>query len=211
MKSMLIFVLIMSIGLCSAQINSHLQLDQILPMAVRGTLTLYNNYSFDHTWYFGDLGDFEIMVDGVGSAVAYPAVPHEVTILAHDSLTVQVEHHNFIPYTIGNHYAQACILQEGRQPFGNIVPFEIEDSSSSQDMFAPGISVYPNPFSDEIKINSTQPGMIRIYNLRGQVLREIYAPAEIIWDGKDKSGRRCPPGIYFIHSEGLSDKIFKTN
>jgi len=211
MKSMLIFVLIMSIGLCSAQINSHLQLDQILPMLVRGTLTLYNNYSFDHTWYFGDAGDFEIMVNGEGSAVAYPAIPHEVTILANDSLTVYVEHHNFIPYSIGIHYAQACILQAGHHPFGNIVPFEIQDPSSSQDMLAPGISVYPNPFSDEIKINSTKPGMIRIYNLRGQVLREIYAPSEIIWDGKDKHGRNCPPGIYFIHSEGLREKILRTN
>lgn len=66
---------------------------------------------------------------------------------------------------------------------------------------------YPNPFRNpgEIKIpvsiREDESGLIRIINLRGQVLQE-YDLSEgahtVLWDGDDSNGNQCGNGIYYV-------------
>ena len=66
---------------------------------------------------------------------------------------------------------------------------------------------YPNPFNPETKIMFQLPAtsqvQISIFNLKGELVRTLVdgtQPAgifEILWDGRDQSGRVSPSGIYF--------------
>ncbi len=65
------------------------------------------------------------------------------------------------------------------------------------------LSVYPNPFNSSISITTggISDGLVEIYNLLGQEIREfdINLPGEIIiWNGKNSQNDDCPSGIYFV-------------
>ncbi|MDM7925038.1 MAG: alpha/beta hydrolase-fold protein [bacterium] len=76
--------------------------------------------------------------------------------------------------------------------------------------FRPGSPVllgnYPNPFNPETRIQYTVPGPgdveIRIFCASGGLIRTLQQRAssagrfEVRWDGKDRSGRPVPTGIY---------------
>lgn len=75
---------------------------------------------------------------------------------------------------------------------------------------------YPNPFNPHTTILVDRAGMsgfvgkLRIYDIRGRLMRTIHLPSEgsiarITWDGKDSRGRDVPSGIYFYRVEGLLD------
>lgn len=80
---------------------------------------------------------------------------------------------------------------------------------------------YPNPFSNistlQLSVPKGQSFGVQVYNLRGQMLREIYtgigkgSMQSLSFDGKDASGKRLTPGIYVykIHS-GNTVKSIKT-
>jgi hypothetical protein len=71
---------------------------------------------------------------------------------------------------------------------------------------------YPNPFSTSTTISfnihhrDTENAEIKIYNIKGQLIRELgFSPlaggsnlgfGEAIWDGKDSSGKPVPSGVY---------------
>jgi subtilisin family serine protease len=72
---------------------------------------------------------------------------------------------------------------------------------------------YPNPFnpttnSEGMKIvNITKNATIRIFNILGQLVREIKdndGNGFEIWDGKNKSGNTVASGIYIIYIKGIS-------
>jgi len=72
-----------------------------------------------------------------------------------------------------------------------------------------GLSIYPNPFNDQLRIEFEleTAGTIRleIYDAFGKLISVIAdesvsstAKHTYYWDGKDESGKKCPPGIYLI-------------
>ncbi len=68
----------------------------------------------------------------------------------------------------------------------------------------------PNPFSTTTtisfsgKLNSHELSQIKIYNVKGQIVREILPvspspilPVSVTWDGRDESGNEVKSGVYF--------------
>jgi len=75
----------------------------------------------------------------------------------------------------------------------------------------PSVSVYPNPMNRILNIeikNSDVPSKVNIYNLKGQLVREIivYPGAKYVWDAKDKSGLTIASGLYFMKTK-VSGKV----
>lgn len=97
---------------------------------------------------------------------------------------------------------------------GSIIP-ELLDPSSASDPSVPpvlpSLSAAPNPFSERTQLRcylpAKGPASVRIYNLRGQLVREIAFAAKAIgtfsleFDGRDASGNALPAGIYIARLE----------
>ncbi len=56
--------------------------------------------------------------------------------------------------------------------------------------------------------NANIPGSIRVYNIRGQLVKNLRSPAgsasgdtRVAWFLNDESGKTVPSGIYFIRHE----------
>jgi flagellar hook assembly protein FlgD len=83
--------------------------------------------------------------------------------------------------------------------------------------------LYPNPFNSSVTLRfdkqSDAPLKLKIYNLKGQlVFSSTYSglakgESEIVWNGRDDSGRNCAPGIYLIRMQergrNLTSKVLK--
>ncbi len=91
------------------------------------------------------------------------------------------------------------------------VPTSVDDPSvgGSSDML---LMNSPNPFTGSTVIsyygtvNSHELSHIEIYNVKGQLVRELLPfapspslPVSVTWDGKDQNGKKVSPGIYFYH------------
>ena len=76
------------------------------------------------------------------------------------------------------------------------------------------MSVYPNPFRDNVKITyskgqSAEGREMRIYDAAGRLVRQFdHTTNHISWNGKDSAGNALAPGVYFI-SEKNSDILVK--
>jgi hypothetical protein len=80
------------------------------------------------------------------------------------------------------------------------------------------ISSYPNPFNPECWIPVENVGdenlrpsqKVKIYNILGQLVREIECPrfnvqsSRVYWDGRDSRGLEVPAGVYFYEVAGQS-------
>jgi hypothetical protein len=76
---------------------------------------------------------------------------------------------------------------------------------------------HPNPFNPvttiEFEIVSTTRVSIRVYNLRGQLVRTLVdgtrtpGPHSVIWNGRDEAGRAVSSGVYFyrLTAEGVEE------
>lgn len=81
------------------------------------------------------------------------------------------------------------------------------------------ISVFPNPFKDNVRIEfqADDKGKIKleIYNIRGQKVKtlanDIFPEGknQLIWDGKDFNGQRVSAGVYFLRLEQGENTIVK--
>lgn len=81
------------------------------------------------------------------------------------------------------------------------------------------INSYPNPFSDKLNLeidcpeNSKSPIAIAVYNLKGQLVRELFSEVlaqgkhQLVWDGKDASAQACANGMYFIKLSRTNEQI----
>jgi len=71
----------------------------------------------------------------------------------------------------------------------------------------PVLAVYPNPFTGSLHVSFHAPGdaaraTVELFDLQGRLLwsREVSAATgDVEWDGRDASGRRTSPGVYFVH------------
>jgi spore coat protein CotH len=78
-------------------------------------------------------------------------------------------------------------------------------TSSEDDLIPPArpaLQIYPNPASEVIHfdvMNTKEAGVIKVYNLRGQMVRElpVLPSQKLVWDGSDRDGNRLGNGIYF--------------
>lgn len=68
-------------------------------------------------------------------------------------------------------------------------------------------AAYPNPFAENLSLAFDRDAVnilnARIYNLKGQLVREtgLWISTDgcaSVWDGRDDSGRRCPEGVYLL-------------
>ncbi len=96
--------------------------------------------------------------------------------------------------------------------YGNIT--EIEDASSPA-LPSISLSMYPQPFKDEINIFAESKTVdaidIDIFNLRGQKLKSFvgFSGKNCVWDGRDESGRALPASIYFLRAKQGDDSILR--
>jgi len=74
-----------------------------------------------------------------------------------------------------------------------------------------GLRIYPNPFNPSTQIHFTMketgPAKLRLYNLNGQLIRELLTESRVAgehtltWDGRDTRGVTTASGVYFIRFE----------
>jgi hypothetical protein len=57
-----------------------------------------------------------------------------------------------------------------------------------------GLTIFPNPFKDELNIAVEKPGIIRVYDTTGSMVIEIKADPEI----KTLTLKSLSAGIYFL-------------
>jgi len=73
----------------------------------------------------------------------------------------------------------------------------------------------PNPFSSTTTIsfsgnlNSHELAQIKIYNVKGQLVRIADCGFSAVWDGMDESGKEVSTGVYFFKMNNNSDYIGK--
>jgi len=92
---------------------------------------------------------------------------------------------------------------------GNLKSLEKSRQESAPTCYA--LRSFPNPFNPATQIHFTLPEenlvAIRIYNLQGQIVRELVQairPAgeySIQWDGRDERGLAVASGVYFLRLE----------
>ena len=84
----------------------------------------------------------------------------------------------------------------------------------------PILGCYPNPFSTETtfeyKIEETASVVLSVYNLQGSLIIHLINNFKkggqiniVKWDGLDKSGKACKPGIYIV-SLSIKGKLAKS-
>jgi len=76
---------------------------------------------------------------------------------------------------------------------------------------------YPNPFNSStaipIKINRTQQTQIFIYNIKGQLVRQLFdgilqtGTHKINWDGRTEKGNPVPSGIYLYNIKNEQESL----
>ena len=98
------------------------------------------------------------------------------------------------------------------------IPLSFSSSSTAEDPQLVPASVHvhasPNPFAESCEFSisgaKTAPRELRIYNLKGQLLRQS---RQNTWDGRDDAGKLCPTGLYFYRILGedysASGKLIK--
>lgn len=135
----------------------------------------YSGYhEVNFTWKVDD----EIVLQGVGALTlthSFPAGTHTL------SCTVEnVEWSHTITWQINS---------TGSANDDNVLP-------ASQ-----SITLNPNPFKEgtDIKLNSVQPQQLKIYDLKGRLIRDFgLVKGELFWDGKDSQQRDCAAGTYLF-------------
>jgi hypothetical protein len=110
---------------------------------------------------------------------------------------------------------------DGSESFHGPVNLVYEGENNHQSPGIPEITtlktVYPNPFNPSTTVSygldKAALVSIRIYNSRGQMVREINEGSKaagnysLVWNGDDDRGRSLPTGVYYIRMQA-GDKSF---
>ena len=64
------------------------------------------------------------------------------------------------------------------------------------------LNVYPNPFLGSLCLDPYDREIIevRIYNIRGELIRNFKTSEGMIWDTRDNKGNSCPAGVYILRA-----------
>ena len=122
----------------------------------------------------------------------------------------------------GTYEAFICIQSNIGQKINIPVTLEVTYSTEEHEENAKKLSSHPNPFAYSTTISFYIPEFnhentqIMIYNIKGQLVREIEAfncikgLNEIEWNGRDYMGNNVSSGIYFYRVKA-DDEIIGTN
>jgi flagellar hook assembly protein FlgD len=94
----------------------------------------------------------------------------------------------------------------------------LSSTGSDDPVMTPAVPIsltnYPNPFRDQtqicVKLEDATPVTLKIYNIRGQLVRTIRQEEAIrgdnylIWDGRDSNNHSCATGVYYLKAETAS-------
>ena len=94
----------------------------------------------------------------------------------------------------------------------------LSSTGSDDPVMTPAVPIsltnYPNPFRDQtqvcVKLEDAAPLTLKIYNIRGQLVRTIRQEEAIrgdnyfIWDGRDSNNHSCATGVYYLKAETAS-------
>ncbi len=110
---------------------------------------------------------------------------------------------------------------DGYAHIGNMHLYTWEQFTGNEDeTLAPAalkLSTYPNPFASGVNVNleskSNAPVNMRVYNLKGQLIKALGKSKIQTWDGTDDNRHAVSSGIYFIRAEqdghSVSSKVVK--
>jgi hypothetical protein len=86
-------------------------------------------------------------------------------------------------------------------------------SQQSQPMHNTSLTVFPNPFTENLNITCQIVGQnganLKVYDVTGRLVKQFVLPSNvsfnnIIWDGVDDNGRTVPQGVYFLHIDNFA-------
>jgi len=142
----------------------------------------------------------------------------------HDELTYNNDI-IYLPYDFMYIYSRECGSKQGRADrptrvdvleeilffFGHIGSSPVPVGVPETEEFS--VRNFPNPFNPitRIEYNLPQKGplSIRIYNLRGELVRTLIdevverGPGFVTWDGTDRSGQGVASGVYFCQTKAV--------
>ncbi|MFO8144638.1 MAG: C25 family cysteine peptidase [Candidatus Syntrophosphaera sp.] len=129
------------------------------------------------------------------------------------SLAVHNSDGNYV--TIASAFALSAVQEDTHTPQDMLTlileilydtdPVEVSDEQAPP--LSPDVYNHPNPFVEStslhVKLEREAELAVDIFNLRGQKVRSLRADTlprgehDLLWDGRDSSGRKTAPGIYF--------------
>ena len=178
-------------------------------------------------WTAGDPGDPQTIVSNIGVLCSYFNIgfqkmrvgPYIETLAQEDYERCQFRVRFPINTDYDNHWDFLCFYASDigidypeKRPYLKIF-YHIKTPVSDNPNCEKGestITAQPNPFSTTTtisfsrKLNSHELSQINIYNVKGQLIRELLpvAPSlgltvSVTWDGRDETGREVKSGVYF--------------
>jgi len=93
---------------------------------------------------------------------------------------------------------------------GKVALIDLEEHAFDKPLEKLGLYAAPNPFNPQTKIalylKKAGVGAVRIYNIRGQLVTELYQGSLVqgensfVWDGRDSAGRGAASGAYWVQA-----------
>jgi len=97
------------------------------------------------------------------------------------------------------HRASAPIVANRAIKFTPGTPTAIIEQRQADVRNAFQISALPNPFTGSVRLTPTGKGTsaVRIFDNAGRQVRTLTGTGSLTWDGRDETGTRVAPGVYF--------------
>ena len=66
----------------------------------------------------------------------------------------------------------------------------------------------PNPFTGSVRLSPAGNGTcaVRIFDNAGRQVRTLTGSGSLVWDGRNESGVRVAPGVYFASASGTGSQ-----
>ncbi len=115
----------------------------------------------------------------------------------------------FTSHATSENYSSVILVFSNQSHHSVTYEYEVDEQVSVDDDLTEApirLSIAPNPYSGEflkLSIPTQKPVPVSIYNVRGQMVREIQTDAQghAVWDGRDTRDRKVGEGVYFVRAE----------